>query len=377
VKVDQTPPVNVTQAPAGGWQNSSYTGTVAGSDATSGVARVEWTLDGGAVSTTPSVSVSASGAHTLVSRVIDVAGNASAWRTDTIGIDKVAPTLTADCGSVDWRNSVATCAVSADGGASGLSVLTAARGSEAATPIGASYTVDADGSSTVTFRAVDGAGNEKLALATVKIDRVAPSATVSCTPGAGTSYVCTATGSDALSGLSALSWSVNGSAGTAITSGATFSVAKGTVTVTATDRAGNSATSAPLKLADRTAPPSGGGSSSEPTPTARSTTEAVLRVGKGSIGARALGELELSALPSSTTATLRPLALGKGRFQILLRLTADRKTKTYDKTIAARSGYSPQITLRLGGALSVRVSLTVKRRSGARWVTLANGSAKL
>ena len=34
--------------------------------------------------------------------------------------------------------------------------------------------------------AVDGAGNEKLALAQVKVDRTAPAAAVSCTPGSGT-----------------------------------------------------------------------------------------------------------------------------------------------------------------------------------------------
>ena len=51
--------------------------------------------------------------------------------------------------------------------------------------VGGTFTVDADGASAVTFSAVDGAGNEGQTTATVKIDRSAPVAVVSCTPGAG------------------------------------------------------------------------------------------------------------------------------------------------------------------------------------------------
>jgi hypothetical protein len=380
VRIDRTAPENTTPVPAGGWQNTNYAGIVTGTDATSGVLNVEWKLDGGGVQTTPAVSISATGAHTLVSRVRDVAGNFSPWRTDSIGIDKVVPTLTAGCGSIEWRSSPATCTVASDGGLSGLGLLTAARGDGEPDAIsGTSYTVDADGIWTITFRAVDGAGNEKLALASVKIDRTPPNAALSCVAGTGTSYSCTATGSDTVSGMAGLSWSLNGASATSLSSGGTFTVQKGTVVVTATDRAGNAAASAPVVLADRTAPvkPPPKTPTKKAPVTPRTATKVVLRTGKGSPMSRAVGELEIAALPTRTTVTLRPMALGKGRFQIVLKLTADRKSKTARRTFNTRTGYSPKLSVRLGGAAEVTAKLTVRRRSGRRWITHATASLKL
>ena len=84
-----------------------------------------------------------------------------------------------NCGGDAWRAAPAVCSVAADGGDSGLPTLTAvATAARPTTVSGSSYTVDADGSSTVLFRAVDGAGNETLASAAVKIDRTAPTAAV-------------------------------------------------------------------------------------------------------------------------------------------------------------------------------------------------------
>jgi hypothetical protein len=376
VRIDRTAPTNVTAVPSSGWQNTNFTTTVAGTDAVSGVAGVEWKLETGSTSTTTSASISTTGAHTLSSRIRDVAGNWSAWRNDPVGIDKVIPTLTVACGSAEWRSTPATCSVAADGGVSGLSQLTSTRGDASPDAVsGGSYVVGADGAWSLSFRAVDGAGNEKLALAQVKIDRSAPAAAVTCTPGSGTTYVCTATGSDALSGLAALTWSVNGSPGIAVSNGASFAVQKGVVTVTATDRAGNAGTSSPTTLADRTAPVKP--TKTTPTISARERSEAVLRRGKGTVGARALGQLEISALPAATTVVLRPLALGPGTYKVTLKVSADRKSKTVTKTVKSKAGYSPQVTIKLGGAAEVSVKLTVKRRSGKHWVTHATGAVKL
>jgi hypothetical protein len=371
VRIDRVAPANTTPVLASGWTNTSFNAAVSGTDATSGVLKVEWRLDDGPVQNAPSVSVTAAGAHRLMSRVIDVAGNASPWRTDSVGIDAVEPTLTVSCGSTEWRSTAPTCSLDADGGLSGLASLTGARGDAAPQAIGSGYVVDADGAWTLTFRAADGAGNAKVAQAQVNVDSTAPSAAVSCATGAGTGYVCTATGSDGLSGLSGLTWSLNGGRATAVAGGGTFAVQKGAVTVTATDRAGNVGASAPVTLADRTA------DKSKASATPRSTSEAVLLRGKGSVAARALGEFEVTALPHSTTVDLRPLALGKGRFQISLKLSADRRSKTVSKSITTRSGYSPRLSLKLGGAADVSVKLTVDRRSRGRWVTLAKGSATL
>src|SRR6202007_991487 len=126
---------NTTAVPAGGWQNTNFSTVVSGTDATSGVAGVQWKLDGATTpQTTTAVSIASSGAHTLSTRIRDGAGNWSAWRDDPVGIDKVAPTLSASCGSAEWRSTPAVCSVSADGGASGLTVLTGARGDAAPEP---------------------------------------------------------------------------------------------------------------------------------------------------------------------------------------------------------------------------------------------------
>ena len=95
---------------------------------------------------------------------------------------------------------------------SGLATLTAARGAGVAEPIGGSYTVESDGAANVTFRAIDGAGNEKTAVAEVKIDRTPPAASLSCEAGTGTAWSCKGTGSDALSGVTAVRYSVDGGA---------------------------------------------------------------------------------------------------------------------------------------------------------------------
>lgn len=379
VKIDRTPPTNTTVVPASGWQNTNFTTVVSGTDAASGVAGVEWKVDTGSVATTTSASIATTGAHTLWTRIRDVAGNWSTWRGDSVGIDKVIPTLTVACGSAEWRSTPATCSVAADGGQSGLSLLTGARGDAAPdTVTGNSYVVDADGAWSLSFRAVDGAGNEKLALAQVKVDRTAPSAAASCTPGSGTTWVCTASGSDALSGLAGLTWSVDGSPGVVIANGASFAVQKGKVTVNATDRAGNAGVSAPVTLADRT-PPAAPTKPTKPKSgiTARERSEAVLRKGKGTTGQRALGQLEISALPSKTSVTLRPLALGPGTYKVVLKLTADRKSKTVTKTVKSKAGYSPQVVIKLAGAAEVLVKLTVSHKSGKHWKTYATGKVKL
>ena len=327
------------------------------------------------------VTVSAEGTHTLLTRVLDTAGNASDWRTDTIGIDKTAPAMSVSCGQIAWRSAPASCSVSADGGASGMSTLTGARnGGAADTVTNSLYTVDAEGSSTLSFRAVDGAGNETVTTADVKIDRTPPAAAVTCAAGTGTSYLCRATGSDAISGLSALSYSVNGAAASALAADGTFTVQKGKVVVFGADAAGNVGASAPITLADRTPPPPAPPAPpAEETVTPRTTSEAVLLRGSGSASTRLLGQLSLSSTPTKTTVDLRPLALGKGKFQFVFKVTTGKKSKTITKTQAVnKTGYSQRISVSVSAAAAnAKVTLTVRRRSGSRWIAYATGSAKL
>jgi hypothetical protein len=364
IKVDHTKPTNTTPLPAAPWSRVDYTRTVTGVDALSGVLRVEYSLDGGATQIAPSVTISGEGSHTLATRVIDTAGNASDWRTDAIGIDRTVPVLAVDCGTTSWRNTPATCSVVASGGLSGLAGVTA----NGAAVVDGVYAVPAQGVTTLRFRAVDGAGNETSASAEVKVDTSAPAPSVKCAA-ADTTYTCTATASDAVSGVAGLAWSVDGSAPAAVPNGGTFTVGKGSVVVYASDNAGNGAASAPVGLADRSVP--------APPPTPRVRSEAVLLRKGGVAAARLVGQLAISSLPTATTVDLRPLAIGKGSFQFVFKITSGKKTKTVTKTQTVKTGYSTRIAVAIGASSATSVTLTVRRKSGKRWITYATAAAKL
>jgi hypothetical protein len=372
VKLDATPPVNTTGAPSAAWLKDTFNTTVSGTDPASGVARVEWRLDSTTATpqTTPSVSVSTVGPHVLYTRVIDAVGNASDWRADSFGIDRTVPTLTVSCGSDAWRTTAAACAVSSDGGESGLAAVTVSRngGAAAAVNPAAGYAIADDGDWYLTFRAVDGAGNATQASAHVRIDKTAPVAGLTCAADSGTGYTCNAHATDATSGLTSLTYTVDGGTPQSPGPDGSFSVAKGHVIAWATDVAGNSARSVGLIMSDRIVPAKTPG---------RSISEAVLRSGHGSVLSRALGELALNATARRSTVDLRPLAVGSGRFQITMTLRADKLRKKYTKVVKAKKGYTPRLSFHTGAGAHVTVDLTVRKRSGRHWRAYASGGAEL
>ena len=94
---DTTAPDNQTDTAAGGWRGADYQVMVRGADSGSGLNDVQWRVNGGAITSGASplqAVVTGNGIQTLETRVRDVAGNASAWRSETIRIDKVMPTNT-------------------------------------------------------------------------------------------------------------------------------------------------------------------------------------------------------------------------------------------------------------------------------------------
>ena len=103
----------------------------------------------------------------------------------------------------------------------------------------------------------------------------------------------------------------------------------------------------------------------------------MLLAGKASASARLLGQLAVSATPTKTTVDLRPLALGKGTFQFVVKVTYGKKTKTVTKTQTTVKGYSKRISVSVPAAATAKVDLTVRRKSGKRWVTHASAHAKL
>jgi len=99
VKVDATAPVPAAPVVAGtpgtnGWYRSPVAIALAAVDATSGVARLQWTVNGGAVQTAPgaTASVAAGGGTSAVAwTATDAAGNAVAGAPVNVKVDAVAP----------------------------------------------------------------------------------------------------------------------------------------------------------------------------------------------------------------------------------------------------------------------------------------------
>ena len=198
----------------------------------------------------------------------------------------------------------------------------------------------------------------------MKVDGVAPTASLSCvaatTP---TGYVCRAAGSDTQSGLSSLTYSLNGGAWTTVPAGRMFPVASGTVRVRALDAAGNQTLTSLLTLAVRkpavVTPPVTLRTANVPVYLAGHTDSDSL-IGALSAARRAAGTVSVD---------LRPLAVGRGRYQVQLVLKSGTHRRRVKKTYTVgRGGTLPRIAASLSGAAGkTTVTLSVRKKAGRSW----------
>ncbi|MER7458084.1 ThuA domain-containing protein [Micromonospora sp. NPDC126480] len=97
VRIDTTAPVSTAAfAPANdeGWHDGTVPVVLTSTDAGSGVKLLEWSLDGGAWTPyTEPVEISGDGAHELLYRAGDTAGNAETLKSAVVRIDGTKPTL--------------------------------------------------------------------------------------------------------------------------------------------------------------------------------------------------------------------------------------------------------------------------------------------
>jgi len=97
VNMDATAPLTTAQFAPGnddGWNNGAVPVTLAATDATSGVAKTEYSLDGGPWTPyTEAVNVTGDGTHTVAYRSTDKAGNAETEKAATVKIDGTRPTV--------------------------------------------------------------------------------------------------------------------------------------------------------------------------------------------------------------------------------------------------------------------------------------------
>lgn len=261
---DTTAPV-VTAAVAGDRDSSgnyieSATVSLSATDAGSGVASVEYQLDGGTWTTySAPVVVSAVGMHMLHYRATDVAGNTSPEGMAHFTIvegqgDTTPPTVTAslagDRDSAGNYLDVATVSLTATDADSAVASVEYQLDGGAWTPYSAPVAVTGAGAHMVHFRATDAAGNTSpegmSSFTVVKRDTTAPtvSASVAGTQDADGNYVGKAvvavTAADAGSGVAAVEYKVDSGAWTAYSAPVQVSSAGAhTVAYRARDVAGN------------------------------------------------------------------------------------------------------------------------------------------
>ncbi|WP_225080075.1 chitobiase/beta-hexosaminidase C-terminal domain-containing protein, partial [Streptomyces sp. CoT10] len=265
---DKTPPetsasVSGTKDASGNYVGSA-TVTVSASDAESGVASVEYSLDGGAFAAySKPVEVSQVGAHTLSYRASDKAGNTSAVKSVQFTVvaavpeDKTPPETSASVsGTMDASGNYvgsATVTVSASDAESGVAKVEYSLDGAAYAVYSAPVQVSAVGAHTLSYRASDKAGNTSAVksvqftvVAAVPEDKTPPetSASVSGTMDASGNYVGSATvtvsASDAESGVAKVEYSLDGAAYAVYSAPVQVSaVGAHTLSYRASDKAGN------------------------------------------------------------------------------------------------------------------------------------------
>lgn len=249
IQIDRTAPdtqvINPISPDSGWFVTSGIPVAFLATDAGSGIAATYYKIDGGATQTygEPFTTALSEGTHTIVYWSVDLAGNvemkdSETFKTVTVNVDTLSPTVSpADVNNTTWRNADLSQAFTASDAGSGL-----------ADDADASFTLTASAESTKSGTTVvpttvqktvaDKAGNTTTRTVSALIDRTSPvNVAFVGGPAEGTRYysnlvpVPTCSASDALSGLK-----------DCIVTG--YSTAEGThtLTATATDMAGNSAT---------------------------------------------------------------------------------------------------------------------------------------
>ncbi|MGA7606123.1 MAG: Ig-like domain-containing protein, partial [Anaerolineales bacterium] len=259
IHVDTTPPV-ITFTPTGtlgsnGWYTSNVSLAIAATDATSGVATLEYSMDNGLTWPTYTGPIPLSdGTYTIEARSTDNAGNQSTDST-TVKVDTTPPTqrlvLKGTMGQNNWYTSDVQASVNASDGGAGVASSTIADNGGAAQP--SPVTLD-DGVHSLQYVTADKAGNTITNTSpSIQVDTTAPvSQFTSPAPSSLElgGFQVSGSSSDVGSGLSAAQISTDGTNWSALTLAAgkwSYSVnpssvpnnGKSTVYVRAIDQAGN------------------------------------------------------------------------------------------------------------------------------------------
>jgi hypothetical protein len=167
VNIDRTAPATGIDGASNQWVNGAIAVTLTVEDNLSGVAKTQYTIDGGAVQTGTSFSLTTEGEHTITFFSTDKAGNTEAVQTAEVRIDTTAPSIghgftPSDYVDGSWTNRDITVTFTCTDQGSGVA--------ECTSPV----TASSEGDTTVIGTAEDQAGNTATDSATVRIDKTAP-----------------------------------------------------------------------------------------------------------------------------------------------------------------------------------------------------------
>jgi hypothetical protein len=217
IKIDTTPPTaDFSMSPpngSNGWYTSAVTVTPSSTDAISGIASQQVSLDSSNWSS--SVTISTDGIYTVYSKATDNAGNSSSVVTKTVSLDTNPPveSLVLPPTTTGWYTSKPAITVNASDTTSGVATVeySADGGSWAA-----ALPTFSDGTHTVQALVTDKAGNSSTSTtSTIQVDATAPQS-VFITPAEGSSVVAigtftlSGTTSDATSGVAGAEISLDG-----------------------------------------------------------------------------------------------------------------------------------------------------------------------
>ena len=265
VKVDRTAPT-VTLTPTGtlgsnGWYTSTASIAISALDPLSGVAAIEYTLDGGSWTSGSSLALN-DGDHTIQTRATDKAGNVSLVTTRNVKVDTTTPSpasaISGTSGNNGWYVSDTTVASSASDVTSGIALVETRLDGGAWLP-GSSATLSVDGVHTIDFRATDRAGLQSTTSRIVKVDKTGPPMTVSPTGTMGSNHWYTSSvalsisAMDATSGVASIEYNLDGESWTP-GSGLTLDDGSHTVEARSTDNAGNQVTTSTTIQVDTASP---------------------------------------------------------------------------------------------------------------------------
>jgi Big-like domain-containing protein len=281
--IDTVPPtVTITTAPAALSNDSTPTTVfVTGGGATATTCKI----DGGAfvACTSPfTTGVLADGTHTITVRAVDGANNAATTATPTFIIDTVPPTVTITSSPSALSNDTTPTVAFTVGGGATTTECAVDGGAFAACTSPFTSGALGDGAHTITVRVTDGAGNSATAsTASFTIDTVPPTVTITSQPAALSNDVTPTVAFTTGGGATATSCQIDaGTFAACLSPFTTTALADGahTITVRATDGAGNSATASTASFTIDTAPPTvtitsqPAALSNDPTPSVAFTT---------------------------------------------------------------------------------------------------------